>query len=87
MTRMRDGATTEDYRLALGALPDQIGVFGTLSYEWADKPHRLVYDLCGEVDMLRDCLASIKAHVEPHAETSALAKAVVATCNIGLLNG
>src|SRR5688572_2564288 len=44
--RMREGATTDDYRKAM----DGKGDFGSLGYEWSDKPHRLVYDLCGEVD-------------------------------------
>jgi hypothetical protein len=37
--------TTEDYRNA----PSEIG---PLAAEWADKPHRLVYDLCQEVERL-----------------------------------
>ena len=53
MSRMREGSTTDDYRAALGSLPDEANKFGTLSYEWADKPHRLIYDLCGEIDALR----------------------------------
>jgi len=27
---------------------------GPLAHTWRDKPHRLVYDLCAEVDRLRD---------------------------------
>lgn len=26
---------------------------GQLAYEWKDKPHRLVYDLCDEVERLQ----------------------------------
>lgn len=50
---MRPGTTTDDYREALQGL----GEFGSLGYEWSDKPHRLVYDLCGEVDHLHAILA------------------------------
>jgi len=52
MARMRDGSTTDDYRIALSGE----GEFGSLGYEWVDKPHRLVYDLCGEIDHLRALL-------------------------------
>jgi hypothetical protein len=46
MPGMRPDATTDDYRAAVSGE----GEFGTLGHEWSDKPHRLVYDLCGEVD-------------------------------------
>lgn len=49
MRGMREGSTTDDYRDAMSGE----GGFGTLGYEWSDKPHRLVYDLCGEIDRLR----------------------------------
>lgn len=38
--------------------------------------------LQAENERLRDCLSSIRRHVEPYAATSALAKAVVATCKL-----
>jgi len=53
MARMREGSTTDDYRNALSGE----GGFMSLGYEWADKPHRLVHDLCGEIDYLRGLLA------------------------------
>ena len=53
--RMRDGSTTDDYRNALSGE----GEFMSLGYEWSDKPHRLVYDLCGEVDALRAQLTEL----------------------------
>ncbi len=40
---LREGTTTEDYR-------DAMGGSGELAYEWSDKPHRLVYDLCNALD-------------------------------------
>lgn len=54
--RMRPETTTDDYRNALMGSDE----FGSLGYDWDDKPHRLVYDLCGEVDHLRQQLESIK---------------------------
>lgn len=50
--RMRGGATTDDYRNATKGE----GGFGSLGYEWDDKPHRLIFDLCGEIDALREYL-------------------------------
>ena len=38
--------TTEDYRNAPGG-------DGPMAGQWADKPHRLIYDLCGEVERLK----------------------------------
>lgn len=55
--RMREDSTTDDYRDALSGE----GGFGSLGYEWSDKPHRLVYDLCGEIDLLRTRIAEIEA--------------------------
>jgi hypothetical protein len=37
---------TEDYRNALSGE-------GPQAYDWSDKPHRLIYDLCNEVDRLQ----------------------------------
>lgn len=54
MARMREGASTEDYRKAMSGDGDT----HSLGYEWSDKPHRLVYDLCGEVDYLRAAIAA-----------------------------
>ena len=54
-SRMREGSTTDDYRNALSGE----GEFMSLGYDWSDKPHRLVYDLCGEVDHLRQALRII----------------------------
>lgn len=44
--RMRPDATLHDYWNAPGG--------GPLHFEWTDKPHRLLYDLIGEVLHLRD---------------------------------
>ena len=47
---MRFGSTTDDYRKALSGE----GKMGSLGYDWSDKPHRLVYDLCDEIDRLNN---------------------------------
>jgi len=39
--------TTEEYRMAMGRE-------GPLAYQWKDKPHRLIYDLCNEVERLQN---------------------------------
>jgi len=44
-TNIYQGQTLDDYRNA----PSDIG---PLADEWADKPHRLVYDLCNWVQLL-----------------------------------
>lgn len=48
-TRMSSRHTLMDYWAAPGS--------GPLNYQWADKPHRLLYDLIGEVLHLRAELA------------------------------
>ena len=45
MSGMMEGTTTQDYRNAMHGE-------GPRSYDWEDKPHRLVYDLCSEVEAL-----------------------------------
>lgn len=41
--------TLEDYKNAPSGV-------GTLAHTWQDKPHRLVYDLCRQVQQLREAL-------------------------------
>lgn len=45
-TMAETGYTTKDYR-------DAMSGEGPLAYQWKDKPHRLIYDLCYEVEHLR----------------------------------
>lgn len=52
------GTTTDDYRKAPGGDGNSI-----LVLNWNDKPHRLIYDLCNEVDRLR---AILDAHEIPY---------------------
>ena len=47
--------TTQEYRESLSA-PDTDDMF-TLAYQWQDKPHRHVFDLCNWVDRLERKLA------------------------------
>lgn len=52
-SQMDSGCTPDDYRAAVHGI-------GPKAQEWVDKPHRLVYDLAGEVKRLQAELASIK---------------------------
>lgn len=45
----RPPTVTQEYREAMSGE-------GELAGQWHDKPHRLVYDLCAEVDALRDVM-------------------------------
>ena len=38
---------------------DAVNKTGPLAYDWDDKPHRLVYDLCKEMDRLQAALTKI----------------------------
>ena len=40
---------TEDYREAMAGTSDN----EQLNNDWKDKPHRLVYDLCREIERLQ----------------------------------
>lgn len=41
----------------------------TLAYDWRDKPHRLVYDLCNEVDWLNAQVKYLKALLRQRDKT------------------
>jgi hypothetical protein len=58
---MREDATTDDYRRAPGGV-------GPLAGEWADKLHRLIYDLAGEIGTLRAENARMKALLQAWVE-------------------
>lgn len=47
MSKLYPGTTTNDYRNAPGG-DDPLGA------TWKDKPHRLVYDLCSELERLNN---------------------------------
>ena len=68
--RLVNGVTTEDYRKAMYGEGDSI-----VAYNWTDKPHRLIYDLCGEIEFLEQelqnqaaVLAQCKAALEKYRE-------------------
>ena len=47
---------------------------GPLAYEWLDKPHRLLYDACGEVETMAARVAELEA--EAQSRTNILAEYV-----------
>jgi len=51
---------TIDYREAISGTSDN----ETLNHNWEDKPHRLVYDLCGEVERLQKQLVLAESVIE-----------------------
>lgn len=38
--------------------------YGTLAYQWADKPHRLVYDACREIEAQADTIEAQTTRIE-----------------------
>ena len=38
--------------------------YGTLAYQWADKPHRLVYDACREIEAQADTIEALQSRIE-----------------------
>ena len=58
--------TTQDYRDSISA-PDTNQMF-TLAYQWQDKPHRHVFDLCDEIDRPEPQLSTARAALKEIAE-------------------
>lgn len=56
-TRLWPGTTTKDYREAPSGV-------GPRAADWKDKPTRLVYELCGEVEALQALSARAAALVD-----------------------
>ena len=48
------GHTTQDYTDSIQVDPDEETGFFSLAYQWQDKKHRHVHDLCEWVDKLQD---------------------------------
>jgi len=48
-----NGWTTDDYRKSVSEFPPSENMF-SLSYQWKDKAHRHVFDLCNWIDALLD---------------------------------
>jgi hypothetical protein len=51
---------TEQYRFAPSGVGEQAAT-------WKDKPHQLIYDLCGEIERLRSCPATVIIDIEQGA--------------------
>lgn len=49
--------TTVDYRMSMSE-------DGPMYYAWVDKPHRLVYDLCSEIERRADIEIALRKQVE-----------------------
>ncbi len=56
---------TKDYK-------DGVYGEGPEAEQWADKPHRLVYDLCGEIDRLRKELRATAAELYTRSRQAAM---------------
>lgn len=54
--------TTKDYIESMSA-PDTDQMF-TLAYQWQDKPHRHVYDLCKHIDKLNSRISILDKALE-----------------------
>lgn len=48
------GNTTSDYRSSVLIAPDEHTALLSLEYQWQDKKHRHVHDLCDWIDKLQD---------------------------------
>lgn len=58
--RIQPGCTPDDYR-------DAVAGIGPLAEEWQDKPHRLVYDLAGELKRLQLQYDRLLANTQSHS--------------------
>ncbi len=56
---------TQDYRIAPSG-------DGPQAFEWLDKPHRLVYDLCSEIDRLRKVISDLEEVEQLQADNADL---------------
>lgn len=61
--RLRDDAAA--YRKSVyDPDPEKVDVMFTLDYQWIDKPHRHVGDLCGELDKAADRIEAQAKEIE-----------------------
>jgi hypothetical protein len=67
---------TNDYRSAVNGE-------GPLAATWADKPHRLVYDLCGEIERLR-MVAGERIEMSPAVVLAHMRAACSAAVELGV---
>ena len=61
-TRMDPDASLYDYLCAPGS--------GPLNAVWQDKPHRLLYDLIGEIQIMQERMAEMQAVIDQCAQTA-----------------
>lgn len=52
------------YSLILAVSGKDADVFGSLGYQWNDKPHRLVYSACREIEFQEVIINSLRAENE-----------------------
>ena len=55
------GKTTEDYMSSVSVDPDEHTAFFSLEYQWQDKPHRHIFDLCDWINQLQDEIKQLKS--------------------------
>ena len=48
------GHTTQDYKDSISVDPDEETAMFSLAYQWQDKKHRHIYDLCDWINKLQD---------------------------------
>jgi len=61
MTLIKGAFTTSDYRASLFPPNQDDGDLFTLPYQWRDKPHLHVRDLCEHIDKLEAELERLRA--------------------------
>jgi len=61
-TRMDPDASLYDYLCAPGS--------GPLNAVWQDKPHRLLYDLIGEIQIMQERMAEMQAVIDQCAQAA-----------------
>lgn len=55
------GKTTKDYMSSVSVGPDEPTAFFSLEYQWQDKPHRHIFDLCDWINQLQDEIKQLKS--------------------------
>ena len=57
------GHTTSDYKESISGTDEGAAMF-SLAYQWQDKKHRHVFDLCNWIDKLQDELKESRSEVD-----------------------
>jgi hypothetical protein len=66
MIHCGENVSTDDYRHSLNS--DESNDIFSLNYQWKDKPHRHVYDLCNYIDNLEARLKDLTEKLEKTEE-------------------